>query len=332
MKDSLRSKADTMVEVYGQLRKKFFWRANDVSLRFAGCIYSLTGKTFDLERYDNLLAQIKKQTGYFSYFRSTLLYPIAAQLVCQFEHPEQAFSDLLDYDRLLKANGFKGTAHRGIAAYALLLTCPPGEIDTRINRAREIYQRMKENHFWLTSSDDYGVAVLLAAEKDDLHSLVQRMEENYEHLRREGFRRSNGLQLLSHLLTFSPEPAEVMAGRCREIADFLKARKLGLSSMYYGGIGLLALLGKNSDDALADLVDMVGYLKEKKEFKFYYREMNVLMVSALVGTEYTEEKKQGQLGTTSIGIAVEALIAAQAAAIIAATSAAAAAGASSSAR
>jgi len=95
--------------------------------------------------------------------------------------------------------------------------------------------------------------------------------------------------------------------------------------MYYGAIGLLVLLGQDCNKALTDLVEMVDYLKANKAFKWYYKEINVLMISALVGSEYVEELKQKNLGTTSIGIAIEALIAAQTAAMIASVTAATAA-------
>ena len=96
--------------------------------------------------------------------------------------------------------------------------------------------------------------------------------------------------------------------------------------MYYGTIGLLALLDNDSKKALEEVVAMVAYMKSRKDFKWYYKEINTLMISALVSNEYMEEKKQQQgLSTTSIGITIEALIAAQTAAMIAATTAAASA-------
>lgn len=325
MKESLKRKADVMCDVYSQLYKKYKWKANDVALRFAACVYSQSDKKFQIEQYDRLIKHIKKNTGLFSYFRATLLYSTAAQLICQFDQPEQAFLDLLGCDQILKENGFKATSYRGIAAYALLLTCSEEVTEPRVRKALAIYKRMKDKHYWLTTTDDYGIAVLLAAEKEDQDNLIARIEANYQRLNQEGFGKSNGLQFLSHLLTFSPEPATELARRAKEVADFLKANKLKVSSMYYGAIGLLVLLGQDCNKALTDLVEMVDYLKANKAFKWYYKEINVLMISALVGSEYVEELKQKNLGTTSIGIAIEALIAAQTAAMIASVTAATAA-------
>jgi len=332
MKDRLRVKASTLMDVYAQLKKEYKWRSNDISLRFTACIYALTGKAFAFKEFDQATKHIKKSTGLFSYFRSSLLYPIAAQLVNNFDDPQQAFAQILEYDKALKANGFKSTSQRGIAAYALLLTCPHGELESRISRAMKLYKRMKKEHPWLTSANSYGVVVLLAAENQSLDSLLNKMEENYQLLREHGFKRSSGLQLLSHLLTFSPEPGEELSRRCQRIMDFLQTNRLKVSSMYYGAIGLMALLGESCYQGLDDIVEMADYLKENKAFKWYYKELNLMMICALVANEYVEDQKQQNLGTTSLGIAMEALIAAQTAAmftVIATTSAATNAGTSS---
>src|SRR5665647_876729 len=323
MNTILMAKADNLISVYNELKKKYKWRANDVSLRFAAFIFALFDVPFEINKYDTVIRFIKKNTGIFSYYRSTLLYSMAAQLMCQFDNYEQSFLRMLEYDHKVKNHGFKNTTYLGIAAYALLLTCTPDALEYRIIRAQEIYKGMKEKHFWLTSSDDYAVSILLAAEDEPVAILIDRMEQHYNQLRSEGFGRSNGLQFLSHLLTFRTEQVSEKVTLCREIASFLKENKLAVSSMYYGTIGLLALLGNDSKKALEEVVAMVAYMKSRKDFKWYYKEINTLMISALVSNEYMEEKKQQQgLSTTSIGITIEALIAAQTAAMIAATTAA----------
>lgn len=326
MNDLLRRKVDNMVNIYDEMRRNYHWKVDEASLRFSAFIFSLTDTPFNVEQYNSIVRNIKDNTGMFSYYRSTLLYPMAAQLIGSFDNPSKAVQELLICDKGLKEHGFKNTIYNGIASYALLVTCGMEGIENRIVKAMEIYKLMKENHFWLTSSDDYPVAILLAGENDSVGSLVERMERHYDELHKAGFSRSNGLQFLSHLLTFDMSPVEQKVRLCVDVIDFLRSHKLKISSMYYGAIGLLALLGQDCRKALEELSEVADYMKNEGTFKLYYKELNILFISALVGNVYVEEKKKQQnLSTTSIGISVEALIAAQTAATVAAATAAASA-------
>ena len=97
MNTILMAKADNLISVYNELKKKYKWRANDVSLRFAAFIFALLDVPFNINKYDTVIKYIKKNTGIFSYYRSTLLYPMAAQLMCQFDNSEQSFLQMLEY-------------------------------------------------------------------------------------------------------------------------------------------------------------------------------------------------------------------------------------------
>jgi len=145
-------------------------------------------------------------------------------------------------------------------------------------------------------------------------------------LNKEGFRKSNGLQFLSHLLTFIPGNANTKAQHIKRINDKLKSEKLGVSSTYYGTLGYLALLGEFSKRAVEEVIDTVSYLKSNKNFKWVNKEMNVLISTALVTSQYIEKvSQQNSVLETGIQISMESIIAAQTAALIATTSAAAAA-------
>src|SRR5659263_653583 len=107
MNTILKAKADNLICVYNELKKKYKWRANDISLRFAAFIFALFDVPFEINKYDTVIRFIKKNTGIFSYYRSTLLYSMAAQLMCQFDNYEQSFLQMLEYDHKMKDHGFK---------------------------------------------------------------------------------------------------------------------------------------------------------------------------------------------------------------------------------
>ena len=148
------------------------------------------------------------------------------------------------------------------------------------------------------------------------------MEKNYELLHQKGFSRSNGLQFLSHILTFVQGDAQAKTQQIRDIYDRLKKEKFHVSSTYYGILGYLSLLGEHSNQAVDETIEVVRYLKTQKGFKWVDKNMNVLTATALVSSQYIEKfKENNELLETGIGISIETMIAAQTAALVASVSA-----------
>ena len=194
-------------------------------------------------------------------------------------------------------------------------------IDYRVKKAFEIYSEMKKNHPWITSGDDYALSILLAG----FNKSVNDIEKYYISLNKEGFSKGNGLQLLSHILSFSNSNIETITKKCRNLYTKLKENKLKVGSDYYASLGLISLLDDNSGVASQDLIEVAQYINGLKKYKWLGKGMNVLLASAIVSNEYISERKQNNLIDTTISISIEALIAAQTSALIAATVASSAA-------
>lgn len=191
---------------------------------------------------------------------------------------------------------------------------------------------MKKNHPWLTSGDDYPLSVLLASSDTSVSSIIENMEECYKLLNENGFGKNNGLQFLSHILGFRQEENKIKVLRCKEIFNRLKENKMKVYSGGYPVIGFLSILGEDGYVAVEQVIEIVQSLKSTKKYKWLTKETHLFTAAALVSEVYIENmKSQKQLIQTSIGISIEALIAAQTvAAIAAASGAATAVGASAS--
>jgi hypothetical protein len=329
MKDIIKTKIDRFVDNYEILRNEFKWSANDYSMRFAAFVYELSEKELSLDKLKDLIKHIKSSTSIFSFHRSVQMLMEAALILTHFEDGKAAFDRLVECEERMKKHGFKSSQYLSIGAYSLMLSCESEISDSRILRALEIYKKMKENHFWLTTSDDYPVSIMLSAEEGTIEEINQRIELIYEGLCMEGFHKSNGLQYLSHLLIFNPEDNETKVRRCRQIYDRLKDHKLKVPSTYYGIIGFLAMLQEDSDKALYDVIEAMDYLGGIKRFKMFYRDLNLTLVSAIINNVYLESKKSSLL-EAGVNVSIQMMIAAQQAAMIAATSAAAASASSES--
>lgn len=331
MEELVKEKLDTLIELFQQVSTQFKWEQT-LTNHFTALTYTLNKKDFDKEKIENMRKYIKKTTGIFSYYRGTSLIILSTLLACQYDNPEQKFDKILDYNKRMKEVGFKNSMYLPIANYALLSTCKEELIDIRINKAIEIYKEMRRNHPWLTSGDDYPLAVLLADSDISVNNIIENMEQCYELLNENGFRKNNGLQFLSHILGFRQENNKVKVLRCKDIYDKLKENKMKVYSGGYAVIGFLSILGEGAYEAVDAVIEVVKILQSTKKYKWLEKETHLFTAAALVSDIYIDAmKNQKELIQTSIGISIEALIAAQTAAAIAAASAvSAAAGASAS--
>lgn len=317
MKDTLKVKADQMYELYLQI-KKDFKRESDLMVHFASLSTITKDKPYDASMIQRTKAHIKNNTGMFSSYRGSSMFLLSFLLSSEYENPLEKFSVMLEQHDKLKAHGFKESSYIALANYSLLLTCDEYAVESRIQRAYEIYLEMKSNHPWLTSGDDYPLAMLLASSEKPLSTLMKNIEDIYTNLNHNGFSKSNGLQFLSHLLSFGDESLHTKIERCVTIRDTLKESKYRLSSTHYSSLGLITLISKNNIDVVKDVIDTADYLHSIKKYKWLGKEMLVLLSTGLVCSDQIKSlSNDGMLISTALGISLEAVIAAQSAAAIA---------------
>jgi len=324
-------KLDRLIDIFQQVSTQYKWEQS-LTNHFIALTYTLNNRNFDKEKIEDVRDHIKKTTGVFSNYRGTSKIILSALLACQYDNPKHEFDKILNFDKSMKAAGFKNNMYLPIANYALLATCSEECVDTRIEKAIEIYSEMKKNHPWLTSGDDYPLSVLLASSDLSVNSIIDNMEDCYQLLNENGFGKNNGLQFLSHILGFRQEENKVKVLRCKEIFDKLKENKMKVYSGGYAVIGFLAILGEKGYEAVDEVIEVVKILKSTKKYKWLSKETHLYTAAALVSDVYIQDmKNQKDLIQTAIGISIEALIAAQTVATIAvASSTAAIAGASAS--
>lgn len=319
MRQVLKDRVDNMTGIHREIKSKYWWSINEISARYSAFIFAMEQRPFQMRRYQSTIELIKKNTGIFSNYRSSMLHPLAALLNTKFEDPGQALQSLLGYDRIMKKNGFKPSPYLPIAAYALMATSTSERTEEQITKAMQIYKMMKQEHFWLTSSDDYAISVLLAAEERDIAEMMEEMEDIYKELNAQGFSKSNGLQFLSQLLTFGVDPVDEKIQRCIKTYEYLKSQGQKVHSMYYASIGFLTLISDDCEGAASEVIEMMDYIKSSKSFRSFYRELNLLIASSLVSSDYAQQpEKEQSLVKTGIGITLQALIRAQTAAVVAA--------------
>ncbi|RNC27979.1 MAG: hypothetical protein AWM53_02054 [Candidatus Dichloromethanomonas elyunquensis] len=324
MERSLRDKANRLIRIYKQVHKDYRWKNSSNMNNLIALSYVMKGKDYIKSEVDQVNGYLKKNTGPFSCYRQkSVLFSVL--LLLNYSDPEAKFDILLDYEERLKAAGFRSYTYRPVTAYSLLLTCKTGEIDQRIVKAYEIFTEMRRNHPWLTSGDDYPLSILMAKEKESVPNIMANIEHIYSELSEAGLAKSNGLQFLSHILSFSTEATVEKVRKCQKLYEFFKENKLKVYSGNYGSLGLLTLLQDKSEEAAQEIIWVSRVLTEDRGFKRLGKETIFLTSSSLVCDYFLDLIKcQEGIQTTSF-ITMEALLAAQAAAMLGAACTASAA-------
>lgn len=316
---------------YNILVKEYKWTSSQLINIFTSLIYALSSVEFNKEVMDNMQKLVRSKTGVFSHFRSYDRFFISALLHTKFEDPEESFLTLIKYENELKGGGFIRGTYAGLAAYVLLTSNKAQEIQIYIKKSKLIYDKMREKHFWLTGQDDYPLAVLLSFSDDNIDTIACRVESLFEMLHNAGFSRNNSLQFLSHILSFGSDSNEVNVQKCQSIVNYFKNKKIRINSTHYGTVGLLALMFNNGYELLDEIIEIIDYLKQKKEFKWTGKDILLLIASSLVTSKSIDNyMEHDELLKTNLGITIQGIIAAQTAAMIASVSAVSAATAASS--
>ncbi len=316
---------------YKTLTKEYRWSSSQLINIFTALIYTLSDREFDREIMDKMHRLMKENTGFFSHYRSYDRFFMSALLHTKFENPEENFIKLLELEDQLKQEGFTKGTYSGLASYILLTSVNSDSVHKTIRRAKQIYGRMRDRHFWLTGQDDYPLAVLLAASGEEVESIESKVEGLFEQLHNSGFSKTNSLQFLSHILSFGKDNMEDKVEKCKSVVNYFKSKKIKINSTHYGTVGLMALMFNNEYEFLEEILEVIDYLKSRKEFKWTSKEILLLIASSIITAGNIEKyKEHEELLKTNLGLTIQAVIAAQTAAMVASISAITAASAASS--
>ena len=182
------------------------------------------------------------------------------------------------------------------------------EKDTDVNKLKNIYDEMKKYHPFLTSSDDYTAAVMIAKQPDRASHLVERAEKYYNALNEKGLSKGNDLQLLAHMLVMNGDYSQELTRNVMQAKEAFEKNYYKVKKIHYPSLGIIALSNQTNE-----AVKLVQDLTAMKMFK-WYKDMALTIASLFLSQDYAD----APAGLTA---AVEAMIQAQQAAMIAATTA-----------
>ena len=299
------------------------WTVDRKIILAIASMHVASGRTFDAEKYKEIIQEMKKQSSWVSPLRSSVGHSIAGSLMEE-QNPQQAVANLIENEKILREAKFKSGNFSFIGAQ--FLTKDQQEKRAHAQKARALYEAIRKHHRFLTSFDDIPYTVLLSQSNDDVEMRAEVMNRYYKELRTYHFSAGNELQWLSQVMTFLSAQYDVnLAPSVVTIRDTLKKQGVKVKYMHYPLLGFLAIL-KLDHTQLQQIIDLYHELRGLKLLK-WHRELVLFMAIQIV--IYDIAIVQQKLSMTILS-SIELLIQAQQAAFMASVMAAAAASGSSS--
>ncbi|MDL4843056.1 DUF4003 family protein [Aquibacillus rhizosphaerae] len=311
----VQAKLDQYKQTYAQLKKELKWRVSDNRiLMMISALYVVNNRRFEFNQFNDVSEYIKRNVGMFSTLKSQQRYTTAAMLDVRYQNPTEKFQEMIMLYEQLVDSKFKRGSFTYIAALVLLGN---GEESSnrqnQIEKALAIYKGMKQEHVFLTTQNDYPLAVLLSQLDGSVEDLMIRVEKYYNELSQLSFTKGNDLQFLSHILSIdSNAEAKVLIERCENIYGELKRQGIKPKAANYPQIGMLSLL-EDSRAEVSLVVKTVDQLNQDKTFK-WHKEINFMMAVNLV---ISEKLTNNELLETGLYTTIETIIQAQQATMIA---------------
>ncbi|SHI61991.1 Protein of unknown function [Clostridium cavendishii DSM 21758] len=326
MDEILKKKIDLMVENFHRLKNDFIWEERLVK-HFAAMIHANNNKVVNTNEIRKTVDYIKEKTSTFSYFRGANKFIIANLLTFE-EDYEDMFKKIENIYGKLKESGFKRSEYLPLAAYTIAKEASDdSQIAYRIERMSLFYESMKKNHWWLTSSDDYVLAAVLANTDLDVNETTNKIEECYGILKDKAFSASNDLQTLSHILALGDEDSNKKVNKAITLYEGLKNIKCKVRYSGLSSLGVLTLITDDTSKILKEVKEVYDYIYEKDGYGFWSLDKNIriILVLNLISAYYVDAIKDEVLEITLANSINAILIAQEQAAMMACIAASAAA-------
>ncbi|MER0468873.1 DUF4003 family protein [Bacillus cabrialesii subsp. cabrialesii] len=319
--NDLNEKTKQYISIYAELKSKLKWKvAHDQILMLISSAYIVNKREFDFQRFYDLSSYIKSNIGSFSTLNSHHRFTVASILDIHFQQEaKQAFLTFIDrYNEMVRL-GYK----RDIFTYLSALILLTGKSETanhkeQMNMGLAVYQQMKKNHYFLTSTQNIPLAVLMAENGQGLQAL-NKAEACYRQLAAGGFRKGHHLHQTSHILALHTEKdAETLVLQCRKLFQTITASHKKPKDVHYPDLALLAFL---EEPDIKTVLAITHELNQEKRFK-WQKEMNFKIAVSLYLSEHLEKNLLMESGLyTAIETAIQAQQAAATAVIVSSTAA-----------
>lgn len=235
------------------------------------CVLSSTIKNKNINpiKVEESIDIIKTNTGIFSNFRGNSLFYLA-NLLSNKTNRENEFKSILNICNKLKENKFTNDSYLPFVAIIIHENQEKMDINTSIEKTKYVYEYMKNHHLWITSSDDYCRAALIAINSKDIDNDLEYIERSYNELNSKGLYKSNNLQSLSHIMALDKNKSKEKLDKVIRIKELLEKQKCKIDGYGYPLIGVLSLIDCDENQLVKQIRDVSDKLS-KRVWKLVFR-------------------------------------------------------------
>ena len=310
MENSVNKKLNLMINNFYELKDEFRWDNNLIKY-FGAMMLALKNKSINTNDIKEIREYIKDNTGLMSAFRGNNLLIMSILLAMEKDYKEFFSGMQIGYENF-KNQGFSSSAYTPLVAYIFVKEI--GDKDENLMRLRmkAFYKKMKENHFWLTSADDYAHAAILAMTDFEVEYASLKSEECYTYLNSKKFYKGNDLQALANTLALSSEETNIKCDRAIALYEGLKNNKCKLEYKGLPTLGLLTQVTDDVDKIVTEISEVYESLAQTKGFGSWSidKTMRAMLAATLVADNYIDGIKNGMLSLT-LGNSINAIMIAQ---------------------
>lgn len=283
MRESLKEKCRLFIENRDVI-KSAFPMENAYMHSLCASYFMNRGILATVEGLKETRKMLKGRLSSFSSFRGSVELSMVAMLYLD-GASERTLEDAISVYSLLKKKFPLSGEYLPVAAMMIAQSVTEDGWEELVARSRRIYEMMKDEHPFLTSSEDCVFAVMLALSQRSDDEIIRELEVCYNILK-ERFSDRNAVQSLSHVLALVDADRESAADKCRDtirLFDALKEKKHKYGTGYeLPTLGVLATLPCGIDEAARDLLEVSDFLKAQKGYGFFGFDRVARMMHAAV--------------------------------------------------
>ena len=212
---------------------------------------------------------IRENTSFFSYFRGNGQEVFITELATE-EDPGRVMKlALAAYDFLREY--FASSSYLPFLALTMARLIRPEAFAEVSARAKDIYELIRSDHFWLTGQEDVVWAGLLAMKEGRTpEEMRDEMEYCFTRLTRGDIFHHNAIQTVSHALTLCAGRMEDKCDNLQALTDGLEACGIQFSKNYeQASLAILANLGIPLDEIINDFCAVDDFLSVREGYGFW---------------------------------------------------------------
>lgn len=269
MNEALRGRCELFIKNRDAFKAAFPMESGYI-LPICASIFTDCDKIADVEALKATRKLLKNSVRLGSSFKSTCELPIIAMIAVS-DDPEKRLADSIELYSCLKEHFFS-SEYLPVAATILSGQITRESYAETAERMKKIYVLMKNEHPFLTSSEDNVFAAMLSLSDREDSALIGEAELCYDTLK-ERFHDRNALQSLSFVLALADDGVMTAKDRCRDTArlfDLLRENKNKYGTGYeLATLGCLATLPCGVEETARDLIEVAEFLKTQKGYGFW---------------------------------------------------------------